>query len=107
MICQEGYENWAMGVDILGEYLCMVGVKNAGVFQRPAGTTFEMRWGREWTTLAEGVVDYGTVHAALNDAGFDGPLCMHNFYDRGMDALIAQPTRALQHLRRLSDQTAT
>ena len=107
MICQEGYEAWDKGIDILGDYLCMVGVKNAGVFRRPAGDTFEMRWGREWTTLAEGVVDYAAVLQALNAVGFDGPLCMHNFYDRGMEALKAQTRRDLDHLRELLPQTTT
>ena len=107
MICQEGYENWVMGIDILGDYLCMVGVKNAGVFQRPAGATFEMRWSREWTTLAEGVVDYAAVLGALNDVGFDGPLCMHNFYDRGIEALTEQTANDLAYLRRLIRQTGT
>ncbi len=107
MICQEGYETWNKGIDILGEYLCMVGVKNAGVFQRPGGDTFEMQWTREWTALSEGVVDYAVVLDALNAVGFDGPLCMHNFYDRGLQALTAQTRRDLDHLRGLLSRPTT
>jgi sugar phosphate isomerase/epimerase len=107
MICQEGYEAWDKGIDILGDYLCMVGVKNAGMFQRPGGATFEMGWTREWTTLAEGAVDYRVVLDALSAVGFDGPLCMHNFYDKGLEALTAQTQRDLDYLQNLLAQSTT
>jgi sugar phosphate isomerase/epimerase len=101
MVCQEGYEEWAKGFDILGDYLCMVGVKNAGTFRSPQGADYRLQWRTEWTTLAEGQVDWRAVLNALAQRGFDGPLCMHNFYERGLAALTAQTREDLRHLRGL------
>ncbi|MBM3213802.1 sugar phosphate isomerase/epimerase [Candidatus Poribacteria bacterium] len=101
MICQEGYESWDKGFDALGDYLCMVGVKNAAAFLAPTGPDYRLRWRREWTTLSEGQVDWREVFAALARTGFRGPLCMHNFYERGIAGLTEQTRRDLEYLRTL------
>jgi len=101
MICQEGYETWEKGFDALGDYLCMVGVKNAGTFHVPQGGDYRLRWKTEWTTLAEGQVDWREVLRVLRRRGFEGPLCMHNFYERNLNDLIAQTRRDLEYLRTL------
>lgn len=99
MICQEGYENWEIGFDILGEYLCMLGVKNAAFFQTADG-----KWKRMWTPLADGAVDYRQVLKAVQKTRFEGPLCMHNFYRRGLEHLKRQTRADLEHLRALVEE---
>jgi sugar phosphate isomerase/epimerase len=101
MICQEGYETWEKGFDALGDHLCMVGVKNAATFHVPQGGDYRLRWRTEWTTLAEGQVDWRAVLRALRQTEFDGPFCMHNFYERGLADLIAQTRRDLEYLKAL------
>jgi sugar phosphate isomerase/epimerase len=79
----------------------MVGVKNAGTFHVPQGGDYRLRWKTEWTTLAEGQVDWREVLRVLRRRGFEGPLCMHNFYERNLNDLIAQTRRDLEYLRTL------
>lgn len=101
MICQEGYETWEKGFDALGKHLCMVGVKNAGTFHTPHEKDSRLRWKTAWTTLAEGQVDWREVLQILRQRHFDGPLCMHNFYEKQLDELIVQTRRDLEFLRAL------
>lgn len=106
MICQEGYEAWDKGFDALGGHLCMVGVKNAATFHVPQGGDYRLGWRTDWTTLSEGQVDWRAVLRALRRQGFAGPLCMHNFYEKGLPDLIAQTRRDLDDLKGLLAEPA-
>ena len=99
MICQEGYESWEIGFDILGGHLCMLGVKNAGLFRSADG-----RWRRRWTALSEGAVDYRQALLELRRTRFSGPLCMHNFYGGGLERLREKTRADLRHLRNVLEE---
>jgi len=101
MIYQDGHEAWQLGVDLLGPYICMVGVKNAGVYRDDSDVRRGPAWRREWTTLESGLVDWCEVLGLLRAAGYGGPLCMHNFYEMDLASLTEQTRRDLEHLRAL------
>lgn len=81
----EGYEQYNMGLEILGAYLGHVHVKNA-VWQRtdvpvPEADSGEHApvWRSVWGPLREGAVHWPTVIAALKEIGYDGWLSFEDF----------------------------
>jgi sugar phosphate isomerase/epimerase len=83
----EGFENYRMGLELLGPYLAHVHIKNAA-FARPASGGV---WTAIWAPLEDGVVNYPQLFAALRAVGYDGWLSMEDFS-------AARPSReALRH----------
>ena len=99
MIQQEGHEDWEKGIDIIKPYLCYVAVKNSAPFLVPHPESYKLQWSKQWTTLADGLVDWKRVLKALKQAGYDGPICFHNFYERGLEHLIARTREDVQYVR--------
>jgi len=104
MVHQEGYEDWEKGLDIIKPYLCYVGVKNAAPFLVPHQESYKLRWRKHWTTLADGLVNWEHVLRVLKKAEYDGPLCFHNFYEHGMEHLIAQTREDLKYVRNILER---
>ena len=73
----EGYEDYRMGIHILGDYLAYVHVKNAHWVHSDAPTRNGWKW--EWAPLGEGSADFALVIAALRDVGYDGWLSIEDF----------------------------
>ncbi len=73
--CQEGYEYFDYQVDLLGEYIAALGVKNA-VFNFRHG-----KWLPMFTPAHAGIADYKKVYGELNKIGFDGPTIMMPLYE--------------------------
>lgn len=70
-----GRESWAMAIDVLGEYLAHVHVKNISwVRDDVAG------WHWQYDRLDTGMVDWAQVVAALQVAGYDGDLSIEDLY---------------------------
>jgi sugar phosphate isomerase/epimerase len=83
----EGFEDYDLGIELLGPYLAHVHLKN-GAFTRPEGGGV---WTAHWAPLEDGVVDFPQVLAALRATGYDGWLSMEDFS-------AARPSReALRH----------
>jgi len=74
----EGYENWQMGLEILGPYLAHVHVKNSkwGIVSEEDGVK---RWRATMCGMKEGQVYWGDVLAALRKVGYDGWLSFEDF----------------------------
>jgi len=74
----EGYENWQMGLEILGPYLAHVHVKNSKweVFTEEDGVK---RWRATSAGMKEGHVYWGEVLAALRKVGYKGWLSFEDF----------------------------
>lgn len=70
---QEGFEDYRLGLELLGDYLSEVHVKNAA-FEAQPGV-----WQGRWAPLRSGVVDFGALFTALKAAGFDGWLALEDF----------------------------
>jgi sugar phosphate isomerase/epimerase len=70
----EGREDWKMGVEILGDYLGHVHVKNA-LWRKGA------KWNWSWDELETGMVDWEEVLAVLSTVSYEGYLSNENLKD--------------------------
>jgi sugar phosphate isomerase/epimerase len=75
----EGFENWKLGLELLGDYLAMVHVKNAAWKVGDRGPQGQQRYQREWTALDEGQVDWAEVMKGLKSRGYDSWLSVEDF----------------------------
>ncbi|MDQ0903756.1 MULTISPECIES: sugar phosphate isomerase/epimerase [unclassified Paenibacillus] len=75
----EGYENFRMGLELLGPYLAHVHVKNARWL--PTGEEQEgiKLWKSEWAPLNEGIVNWKQLLNDLKEVGYDGYLGIEDF----------------------------
>ncbi|UCH26663.1 MAG: sugar phosphate isomerase/epimerase [Trueperaceae bacterium] len=71
----EGFEDYRLGIELLGPFLAHVHIKNAA-FRRPEGGGV---WRGYWAPLDDGVVDFEAVFAGLNGIGYDGWLVVEDF----------------------------
>lgn len=76
----EGYENYRMGMELLGPYLAHVHMKNAGWARaevpREDGA---VSWSGYWTGLTKGLVDWSQVIADLKAVGYGGYIGVEDF----------------------------
>jgi sugar phosphate isomerase/epimerase len=83
----EGYEDYRIGLELLGPYLAHVHIKN-GAFKRPEGGGL---WRPVNTPLEDGAVDFAFLFATLRKVGYRGWLGVEDFSG-------ARPVReALRH----------
>jgi sugar phosphate isomerase/epimerase len=83
----EGFEDYRLGLELLGPYLAHVHLKNAA-YARPAGGGV---WRARWAPLEDGVVDFERLFRALKEVGYEGWLVVEDFS-------AARPSReALRH----------
>jgi sugar phosphate isomerase/epimerase len=74
MVC-EGFEDYRIGIELLGPYLAHVHVKNAA-YTRPEGGGV---WTARWAPLEDGVVNFREFFAALRAADYEGWLSVEDF----------------------------
>src|SRR6266508_3234616 len=75
----EGYEQYRLGLEVLGPYLAHVHLKNAAwhsVGMRPDGSA---EWLATWAPISRGVVDMASVFQALRGVGYDGWVSFEDF----------------------------
>lgn len=73
----EGYENYRLGLQLLGEYVAHVHVKNA-CWERESGEAGPA-WRCRWMPVDRGWVDWAQVVADLKSVGYDGYLGVEDF----------------------------
>ncbi|MFC9362110.1 sugar phosphate isomerase/epimerase family protein [Rhodococcus sp. NPDC057014] len=73
----EGYEDHRMALQILGDHLAHVHVKNAQ-YVRPAGGGV---WTHRWSPMDDGVADIPRVLGLLDEAGYRGWVSVEDFSD--------------------------
>jgi sugar phosphate isomerase/epimerase len=79
----EGYEQYRMGLELLGPYLGHVHIKNSAwrvVGQRADGSN---EWRAEFATLRGGSVDFRALLQALHAVGYDKWLSFEDFSTEG------------------------
>lgn len=76
----EGQEDTRAGLQLLGEYLAHVHVKNA-VWQRTGQTGLDgdVRWESVWAPLREGIASVPDYFRALAEVGYDGWVTLEDF----------------------------
>jgi sugar phosphate isomerase/epimerase len=71
----EGFENYRLGLELLGPYLAHVHIKNAR-YDRPAEGGV---WQGQWSPLEDGIVNWDDLFTALKSIGYIGWLGLENF----------------------------
>jgi len=94
----EGFENWRLGLDILGPYLAHVHVKNAMwvLAEKPRGGPFV--WEARWSRLREGAGNWKTLMDALQAVGYDSWLSLEDFSDLAPREKLADDLAYLKSL---------
>jgi len=75
----EGYEQYQMGLEILGPYLAHIHIKNARWIPGEELGDGTQTWHMEWPPMPKGVVDFRTLLKALKSVGYDGWLSFEDF----------------------------
>jgi sugar phosphate isomerase/epimerase len=75
----EGFEQYKMGLELLGEYLDHVHIKNAAWSQKENLLTGKLEWHGEWSPLSKGQVAFETLLSSLRSVGYEGYLSFEDF----------------------------
>lgn len=75
----EGYEDLRIGLDLLGNYLAHVHIRNARWFPVKYLQDKTVVWKCDWTAIHKGIVDMRELVRALNHVGYDGWLSLEDF----------------------------
>ncbi|WP_058308520.1 sugar phosphate isomerase/epimerase family protein [Gracilibacillus massiliensis] len=75
----EGYENHLLGMQLLGDYLAHIHMKNA-IWVKDAETdSGEVKWQVDWAPVEKGIVDWQQVIKDLKSVGYDGYIGIEDF----------------------------
>lgn len=72
----EGFEDYLMGLQLLGDHLAHVHVKNAAYHPPEGGKGV---WCSDWAPMDNGVVDFDALFTALNQVNYDGWIAFEDF----------------------------
>lgn len=75
----EGYESYRMGLEILGEYLALIHIKNTTMYPFRTREDSAVEWRRKFWPLHQGVADIRELMGALLDVGYDGWISFEDF----------------------------
>jgi sugar phosphate isomerase/epimerase len=78
----EGYENFRMGLELLGPYLAHVHIKNTGWKKGERREDGITPWKSDWEPIAEGIVDWKQVFDDLKSVGYNGYVGVEDFSRR-------------------------
>jgi sugar phosphate isomerase/epimerase len=86
----EGFENYQAGLEMLGEYLAHVHLKNAMPLSEPANGPQKLKWKTMAAPLRKGMADLNALLTAFKKSGYDGWL---SFEDFSMEAPLVEKVR--------------
>jgi sugar phosphate isomerase/epimerase len=75
----EGYENFRMGMELLGPYLAHVHIKNTGWKRADAREDGSQAWESYWESNLHGIVNWRQVLTDLKAVGYNGYLGVEDF----------------------------
>lgn len=75
----EGFENYRMGLEMLGDYLAHVHVKNARWFPEKYREDKSLIWKCDAAPLHKGIADIRDLFEALQAVGYDGWITVEDF----------------------------
>lgn len=75
----EGYEQYRLGLEVLGPYLGHVHLKNAVWQVVGARADGSAEWRATWAPIAKGIVDMASLLQALRAVGYDGWVSFEDF----------------------------
>lgn len=92
-----GYENWQLGIEILGPYLSHVHVKNS-ILKEIEESQETKRWRTAVVPMSEGFVSWSDVLTSLNKVGFKGWLALEDFAPGETKAKLSQDLGYLKEI---------
>ncbi len=93
----EGFENWQMGLELLGPYLSHVHVKNSAWFAEDLSDG-RRQWHAAVVPLREGSVSWSRVIEALDAVGYNGWLCLEDLSEGDTRTKLADGIAYLRSL---------
>jgi sugar phosphate isomerase/epimerase len=87
----EGYEDFRIGLSLLGEYVAHVHLKNV----RFARAVNAHTWHKEWAPLDDGVIDFRYLFQVLEEVGYDGWIVMSDVGETRDEREMLRVNRAL------------
>jgi len=103
MVYGEGWSEPVKVLDVLGDYLALVGIKNGGWFHVPqpeAGC--QLKWQPSWLPVDQGMVDYEALLSLFQKHDYSGSFVMHNFYDGcDLSGLIKATRHDVQYIQQM------
>lgn len=75
----EGFENYQMGMEMLGRHLAHVHIKNSAMVYAPADGPQRLKWTAVAAPLRTGSVDFAALFKAMRSVGYDGWLAIEDF----------------------------
>ncbi|MCU6792695.1 sugar phosphate isomerase/epimerase [Paenibacillus sp. WQ 127069] len=75
----EGFENYRMGLELLGPYVAHVHMKNASWAQTGTNDDGSAVWSAGWASLKQGIVPWKQVIDDLKATGYDGWIGFEDF----------------------------
>jgi len=94
----EGYENWQMGMQLLGEYLAHIHIKNASWVIEKKDKNGVFFWKPTWARLKEGFVNWKEIMDALKIVGYKGYLSFEDFSDIPTEKKLTEDIEYLKSL---------
>lgn len=89
----EGFENWRLGLELLGPWLEHVHVKNSQWIKNRQG-----QWKATSARMDEGIVDWAQVIIDLEAVGYDGWLSLEDFTEVPAPVKLAEDLALLRKL---------
>jgi len=94
----EGFENYRLGLETLGDYLAHVHVKNSEPFSEKDPDLNRLKWGVRASPLREGSADFPAFFSALKTRNYDGWLSIEDF-----SLKAAQEEKVVDNIRFLKE----
>ena len=75
----EGFENYKLGIELLGEYLAHVHIKNAAWFSEELPEAGITKWHPDWAPFRKGYADIGKLLKDLRASSYEGYVSVEDF----------------------------
>ncbi len=94
----EGFETYRLAVEMLGDYLAEVHVKNG--IMVPAGRSAGgfAQWKAQWGGLRDGLANFEELGGVLRRQKFNGYLMLEDFSDRPMDVRLREGAAVMRQM---------
>jgi sugar phosphate isomerase/epimerase len=100
MFTEGGRDGWRQGLDLLGDRISLVAVKDVAWEPVPGSDEAKPRWQVRVVPLEKGIVQWPEVFARLRDLRFDGWVSIHAEYSNlNAEEVFDQTARDLKYLR--------
>ena len=87
----EGFENYRLGLEILGPYLAHVHLKNARWFPTRYLPDQSVEWKADWAAVRKGIVDVRALFHAMYAINYDGWVTLEDFsIERPLDDRLTE-----------------